>query len=168
MGSYVTFDSLDAGRRWHTRPPGIGSVGCVPPNSDGGLSRLDCIPPNSDGGLAYLDDALDIFSKVVAPITASALTAGGAVGAALINADASKYAIKQQTKTDLLIALAKQKSDLEQAQALLDAQRITQEETTKRTEITTKATANTTTNIAPILGILGLAGIAALVILNKD
>lgn len=166
MAAYVTFDSLDAGRRWNQRTgSGIGHVGCIPSNTDRGLSRLDCLPPNNDAGLAQLE----VFTAV-ARIGAAAITAGGAVGAAAITADASKYAVKQQTKTDLLIALGRQKADLEQAKIMAEASALAQKETTARTRITSEATTEqtqqVTSNLAPVVAVLGLAGLAALVLLK--
>lgn len=151
MGAYVTFDSLDAGRTWHTRPPGLGRLG-----------RIGCIPPGRDEGLGFV--------AAIATVAGAAFQAGGAVGAALISADAQKYAVKQQTKADLQIALARAHSELEQAKVMAEAQTEIAKETTKQrvveVEGATQQLRDVSTNLVPVVGLLGAAALVTVVLLK--
>ena len=187
MGAYVTFDSLDAGRSWNRRPPGLGRVagldefGCIPPGEDkqglgrvAGLDEFGCIPPGEDHqGLGQF-----AFLAAAAPIIGAAISAGGAVGGAMIAANAQKYAIRQQTKTDLQVALARAHSELEQTKATAGAQVEISKETTKQktaevegavkqTRIVSKSAESVTTNFVPVIGILGAGAIIAWIVFGK-
>ncbi len=175
---YVVDDSMDDGLCWNGLPTPSdlgqrGSLACIPPSRDGNLAqRLACLPPNSDAGLGQFT----IFQGV-ATIAGAAITAAGQVGSAFIAADASKYAVRQQTKADLGVALARAQADLKiaqvQAQETTDVATVTQQETTKRTQITSQAQtqvattqAQTTQSFAPVAAILGIGVIAALIMLK--
>lgn len=156
MRAYVTFDSLGAGRSWHTKPPGLGRI-----------SELDCIPPGEDrDGLGFIV----AISAAAAPVIGAAFQAGGAIGAAMISADASKYAVRQQTKADLQIALARAKSELEMTKATTSAQVEIAKETTKQRTVevegSTQQTRDVASGLVPVVGILGAGALVAWIMLK--
>jgi len=172
MGAYVTVDSLDAGRRWNSPPPGIGQGYVDQDSMDAGRRWRGRTPRTGrDDGLAQDFSVL----QAVTSITSAAITAGGTIGAAAINADATKYAVNAQTKANLTVALANENAALEQAKATLEAQKAaaaaqqaTAEQTTEQVQIAGRTTTQATASLVPVITILGLAGIAAFVILKKD
>ncbi len=149
--AYVVEDSMDAGRTWNTVPPSMS-----------GLDEFGCVPPGHDQGLG--------FFAIAAPIIGAAIQAGASVGGAMIAADAAKYQVRQQTKADLQIALARAHSELEQTKATTSAQVEIAKETTKQRKVETEAAVQQTTavssNVGPILGILGAGAIVAWVMLK--
>lgn len=152
--AYVVEDSMDAGRTWNQTPPSLAGVN--------GLDEFGCIPPGQDQGLG--------FFAIAAPIIGAAIQAGASVGGAMIAANAQKYAIKQQTKTDLQIALARAKSELEQTKATTEAQvEIARESTKQKTvevEAATQQAKDVSSNLVPIVGILGAGAIVAWIMLK--
>lgn len=121
------------------------------------LTDLNCLPPTA--GETSLGQ-FDVIVGAVAQVVSAGITAGAAIGAAAINKDAAKYAIKKQTMTDLNIALAKQKTELAQAQAMLEAQKFVAQEQTEQVKVTateqTKQVQAVGSSAVP-LAILGLA-----------
>jgi hypothetical protein len=127
------------------------------------LDEIACLTPAPDGsGLAQWGGV----SQAVAMIASTAIQAGATVGAAAISANASKYAIKQQTKADLQIALARQQAELKALEAQAATQRESQEQETARTTERSTATQNIIVTIAPYIGI-GAIGVGILVIALK-
>ena len=156
--AYIVEDSLDAGRLWNHVPPSLADV------SD--LDELDCLPPGEDRqGLAEFN-----LIQGVATIAGAAFQAGGAVGAALISADAQKYAVRQQTKSEMMIALARAKSELEQTKATVQANVDISRENTKQkvveSEASTQQVKDVSTSVVPIMGLLGAGAIAAWILLK--
>lgn len=120
------------------------------------LTDLNCLPPTAgETGLSQFE-----FLTAIAPVISATVTAAGAVGGALIAKDAANYAIKKQTMTDLNIALTKQKTELAQAQAMLEAQKFVAQEQTEQVKVTateqTKQVQAVGSSAVP-LAILGLA-----------
>lgn len=152
--AYVVEDDMDAGRVWNQTPPSMADVD--------GLDEFGCIPPGQDQGLG--------FFAIAAPIIGAAIQAGASVGGAMIAADAQKYAVRQQTKADLQIALARAHSELEQTKATTSAQVEIAKETTKQrtveVEASTQQTAAVTSNLVPVVGILGAGAIVAWIMLK--
>lgn len=153
--AYVVFDSFDAGRTWNRTPPSLAE-----------LDEMDCIPPGEDHqGLGQFG-----VLQAVATVTGAAFQAGGAVGAALISADAQKYAVKQQTKSEMQIALARAKADLEIAKATVESNVEIAKETTKQraveSEASTQQVRDVSTGVVPVLGILGIGALAAWIVLK--
>jgi hypothetical protein len=179
---YVVDDSMDDGLCWNglPTPSDLGQCFMGLPKQNylnavrryGLGQRLACLPPNSDAGLGQFT----IFQGV-ATIAGAAITAAGQVGSAFIAADASKYAVRQQTKADLGVALARAQADLKiaqvQAQETTDVTTVTQQETTKRAQITAQTETQVaatqvqqTQSFAPVAAILGIGVIAALIMLK--
>lgn len=140
------------------------------------LADLACVPPTAgETGLGRRSGMgqFDVIVGAVAQVVSAGITAGAAIGAAAINKDAAKYAIKKQTMTDLNIALAKQKTELAQAQAMLEAQKFVAQEQTEQVKITqteqTKQVQSVGSNVLPlaILG-LGVAGAVAIWVSNRE
>ncbi len=152
--AYVVEDSMDAGRMWNTTPPSLAGVG--------GLDEFGCIPPGQDQSLG--------FFAIAAPIIGAAITAGASVGGAMIAADAQKYAVRQQTKADLQIALARAHSELEQTKATTSAQVEIAKETTKQrtveVEASTQQARDVSSNLIPVVGILGAGALVAWIMLK--
>jgi len=76
------------------------------------VNEISCIPPGPDAtGLGFWGE-----------IIGAGIEAGAGFGAAMISADANKYAIDKTTKAQLQVALSKQKAELEAHMATLRAQ----------------------------------------------
>lgn len=149
--AYVVEDSMDAGRTWNQVPPSLA-----------GVAELDCLPPGQDQGLG--------FFAIAAPIIGAAIQAGASFGGAMIAADASKYAVRQQTKADLQIALARAHSELEQTKATTGAQVEIAREGTKQRRVevegATQQTKDVSSGLVPIVGILGTGALVAWIMLK--
>lgn len=122
-------------------------------------NEIACIPPTETG--------LGQIAAVIGQIASAAIQTGGVIGSALISADANKYVIKQQTKTDLQISLARQEAELKAYQAQFEAQKLAQEQETIRTNQVATATKDTLIELAPFLG-LGLLALGAAMVIKRN
>lgn len=117
------------------------------------LTDLNCLPPTA--GETSLGFAAAIIGAIGTVAAAGIQFAGVKVAT-----DAQKYSIKKQTMTDLNIALAKQKAEIAQAQAMLEAQKFVAQEQTEQVKITTTEQTKQVQAVgssAVPLAILGLA-----------
>lgn len=136
----------------------------VLPEAKSGISYVvDMLEPAA--GMSGLGQAGGIAS-IIAPIAAAVIGTAGALGGVLISTQAQKYVIKQQTKSDLQIALAQQNSDLKALEFQLAAQRVMQEQETLRTTERAGTTKAIAISYAPYVG-LGLIGIAAVMLATR-
>jgi hypothetical protein len=93
-------------------------------------------------------------------ISATIMTAG-AVTSSFIGADAIKYAARQQSKSDLLIALAKEKATLEAIKAQEGSASVSAQAGTQSTVAVTGAI-NTIVAAGTVLALVGIAAYVAM------